>query len=88
MPWCRVAGPAQYEGLWMKEPQEFLFDPVARARRYLQKFPAPVVFGSIASNACNLPRRPLEIDSERLVGKGRRTGDDAPARIDDATRTG
>jgi hypothetical protein len=30
-----------YEGLWMKEPQEFLFDPLARARRYLQKFPAP-----------------------------------------------
>jgi hypothetical protein len=31
----------EYEGLWMKEPQEFLFDPLARARRYLQKFPAP-----------------------------------------------
>jgi len=25
-----------YEGLWMKEPQEFLFDPLARARRCLQ----------------------------------------------------
>jgi hypothetical protein len=31
----------EYEGLWMKEPQEFLFDPLARARRYLQKCPAP-----------------------------------------------
>ena len=31
----------EYEGLWMKEPQEFLFDPLARARRYLQKFSAP-----------------------------------------------
>jgi hypothetical protein len=31
----------EYEGLWMKEPQEFLFDPLARARRYLKKFPAP-----------------------------------------------
>lgn len=31
----------EYEGLWMKEPREFLFDPLARARRYLQKFPAP-----------------------------------------------
>jgi hypothetical protein len=30
----------EYEGLWMKEPQEFLFDPLVRARRYLQKFPA------------------------------------------------
>ena len=28
-----------YEGLWMKEPQEFLFDPLARARRYLRRFP-------------------------------------------------
>jgi len=33
-----------YEGLRMKEPQEFLFDPLTRARRYLQRFPAlPVV---------------------------------------------
>jgi hypothetical protein len=31
----------EYEGLWMKEPQEFLFDPLTRARRYLQRFPAP-----------------------------------------------
>jgi len=30
-----------YEGLWMKEPQEFLFDPMARAHRYLERFPAP-----------------------------------------------
>ena len=32
----------EYQGLWMKEPQEFLFDPLVRARRYLQKFPAPI----------------------------------------------
>jgi hypothetical protein len=31
-----------YAGLWMKEPQEFLFDPIARAHRYLQRFQAPV----------------------------------------------
>lgn len=31
----------EYEGLWMKEPQEFLCDPLTRARRYLQTFPAP-----------------------------------------------
>lgn len=30
-----------YQGLWMKEPQEFRLDPIARARRYMQKFPAP-----------------------------------------------
>jgi hypothetical protein len=34
---------SEYEGLWMKEPQEFLFDPLARARRYLQRCPAPPV---------------------------------------------
>jgi len=31
----------EYKGLWMKEPHEFLFDPLARARRYLKKFPTP-----------------------------------------------
>lgn len=31
----------EYEGLVMKEPQEFLFDPLARARRYVQTFSAP-----------------------------------------------
>lgn len=40
---CRAR---EYEGLWMKEPQEFLFDPLARARRYLQKFPVPPAVSS------------------------------------------
>jgi hypothetical protein len=31
----------EYQGLWMKEPEEYLADPIARARRYLQKFPEP-----------------------------------------------
>lgn len=35
----REAG--DYAGLWMKEPPEFLFDPIARARDYLRRFPAP-----------------------------------------------
>jgi hypothetical protein len=30
-----------YQGLWMKEPHEFLFDPLERARRFLQKFAVP-----------------------------------------------
>ena len=38
----------EYEGLWMKEPQEFLFDPLMRARRYLQRFPAPPVVSARA----------------------------------------
>jgi hypothetical protein len=38
----------EYEGLWMKEPQEFLFDPLTRARRYLQRFPAPTVVSARA----------------------------------------
>jgi hypothetical protein len=32
----------------MKEPQEFLFDPLARARRYLHRFPAPPVVSATA----------------------------------------
>ena len=36
----------EYTGLWMKEPQEYLADPIARARRYLQRFPAPALSGT------------------------------------------
>jgi hypothetical protein len=38
----------EYEGLWMKEPQEFLFDPSARAGRYLERFPAPLAVNAAA----------------------------------------
>ena len=38
----------EYEGLWIKEPHEFLFDPLTRARRYLQRFPAPPVVSARA----------------------------------------
>ena len=31
----------EYEGLWMKEPEQYLFDPLPRARRYLKRFCAP-----------------------------------------------
>ena len=31
----------EHSGLWMKEPQEYLGDPLVRARRYLQRFPPP-----------------------------------------------
>ena len=31
-----------YDGLWMKEPHEYLADPIARARAYLRKFPVPL----------------------------------------------
>lgn len=30
-----------FQGLWMKEPRDYLLDPIPRARRYLQRFPAP-----------------------------------------------
>jgi hypothetical protein len=30
-----------YEGLWLREPGQFLFDAMPRALRYLQRFPAP-----------------------------------------------
>jgi len=29
------------DGLWLAEPGQFLHDPVPRARRYLDRFPAP-----------------------------------------------
>jgi hypothetical protein len=31
----------EYEGLRMKEPSQYLFNPLSRARKYLQKFAAP-----------------------------------------------
>ena len=30
-----------YEGLWLREPRQFLFDAMPRAQRYLWRFPAP-----------------------------------------------
>jgi hypothetical protein len=30
-----------FEGLWLKEPQHFLFEPIPRAEVYLRRFPAP-----------------------------------------------
>lgn len=38
----------EHAGLWMKEPQEYLADPLPRARGYLQKFPAPASDSSMA----------------------------------------
>ena len=32
----------EHAGLWMKEPHEYLHDPLERAHRYLQKFPSPI----------------------------------------------
>ena len=30
-----------YDGLWLKEPKQFLFDAMPRAQAYLRRFPAP-----------------------------------------------
>jgi hypothetical protein len=30
-----------YDGLWLKEPSQFLFDAMPRAQAYVQRFPAP-----------------------------------------------
>jgi hypothetical protein len=32
-----------YDGLWLREPRQFLFDALSRAQKYLQRFPAPPV---------------------------------------------
>ncbi len=42
----------EYEGLWLREPRQFLHDALLRARRYLSRFPDPEVW--CMSNA-NLP---------------------------------
>jgi hypothetical protein len=35
------AAAREYAGLHMKEPKDYLFDPLPRTRRYLQRFTAP-----------------------------------------------
>ncbi len=30
-----------YDGLWLKEPRQFLFDAMPRAERFVRRFPAP-----------------------------------------------
>jgi hypothetical protein len=30
-----------FDGLWRAEPGQFLYDPLPRARSYLDRFPAP-----------------------------------------------
>ena len=36
-------------GLWLAEPSQFLHDPLPRARRYLDRFPAPDDIGSVSA---------------------------------------
>ena len=31
----------KYDGLWLMEPKQFLFDALPRAEKYLNRFPAP-----------------------------------------------
>jgi hypothetical protein len=31
----------QFEGLWLREPKQFLHDALPRADRFLNRFPAP-----------------------------------------------
>jgi hypothetical protein len=31
----------QYEGLWLREPEQFLQDALPRASAFLQRFPPP-----------------------------------------------
>jgi hypothetical protein len=31
----------RYEGLWLREPRQFLHDALPRARAFLRRFPAP-----------------------------------------------
>jgi len=31
----------EIDGLWLAEPRHFLYDPLPRARAYLERFPPP-----------------------------------------------
>jgi hypothetical protein len=44
----------KYEGLWLMEPQQFLFDAMPRAQAYLQRFPAPPRLADVS--ACGRTR--------------------------------
>jgi hypothetical protein len=33
-----------YDGLWLREPKQFLHDPLPRAHAYLNRFPAPPTY--------------------------------------------
>jgi hypothetical protein len=37
-----------YEGLWLREPHQFLHDALPRARSYLRRFPAPPAIAYVA----------------------------------------
>ena len=39
----------RYEGLWLMEPQQFLFDAMPRAQTYLQRFTAPPRLGDVSA---------------------------------------
>jgi hypothetical protein len=60
----------------MKEAQEFLFDPLARARRYLQEFPPPpaqqlddvLARADVAENSVESRERRL-VQPMRLAGQ-------------------
>ena len=43
----------RYDGLWLREPRQFLHDALPRARAYLERFPAPaaVLSGTVAAGA-------------------------------------
>ena len=44
-----------YEGLWLREPAQFRFDALARARAYLGRFPAPPKTAECVAHVCHMP---------------------------------
>jgi hypothetical protein len=43
-----------YEGLWLREPMQFRFDALARARAFVRRFPRPPLCGK-PDKRCNEP---------------------------------
>jgi hypothetical protein len=50
-----------YDGLWLREPKDFLFDPMPRAQRFLERFPTPPI-------ASESPASVLQVSVRRIEG--------------------
>ena len=42
-----------YDGLWLREPKQFLYDALPRARSYLDKYPGPRILLSVNKDSYN-----------------------------------
>ena len=55
-----------YDGLWLREPQQFLHDALPRARAYLNRFPPPTNVARGAVESSHAGCKNLEFRSARV----------------------